>query len=109
MLRATLGLLVSNKVQGSHAITILGVQVGAMFHKYHQHGLSPVEGCKMKRGLVLIVFLIDVVSKQQDLLEAIHAVGYDRIEYIDWCTLILLCIDWFHDLENLLVSLLGLR
>jgi len=63
----------------------------------------------MKRGLVLIVFLIDVVSKQQDLLEAVHTVGYDRIEYIDWCTLVLLCIDWFHDLKNLLVSLLGLR
>lgn len=108
LLATALSLLICNQVKRGHTVTIFGVQVSTMLHEDHQHGLSAIEGCEMKRCLVLIVFLIDVVAKQEKLLEAVHAVGNDRVEYVDCCALVLLCIDWFHDLENLLVSLLGL-
>ena len=62
-MRAAFGLLVGNQVERRHAVPVLGVEVGTMFHEDHQHGLPTVEGRQMKRGLVLVVFLIDVVAE----------------------------------------------
>jgi hypothetical protein len=59
----------------------------------------------MKRSLVLIISLVDIGSSQNDFLKAVHVVCNNGVEDRDLFTLILLCVDRFHYLKNLILLL----